>query len=206
MEVFAPRGRVRGLPAALGIEHLDRVHDQDVIVRARIPGPARGVPGVREHQPAGRGGHGGLAAAAAHRLGQRVEIRHRAVPFRVHDPVHVRRPAHHPELGDRLVRRDDQLHARPLRRGEPCPGYRVMGAAWAEQVLVVLGADVALETEPGRAGAAPRQRGLAPLGVVAEGLALVVVAALDDGLAVVFDRVRSHHPHPGHGCSPLSFR
>jgi hypothetical protein len=103
-----------------------------------------------------------------------------------------------PQLGHRLVGGHHQLHPRALGVDHPCPRGGVSGSARAVDGAVLGVGDIAHQAQGLGTGAAPCQRRLAPAGVVGQGLARVVAGAGNDGLAVVVDRVGSHHPHPRH--------
>ena len=107
-------------------------------------------------------------------------------------------PVDHAEHGDGLVGAHHQLEARPLRRRQPLAGGGVTEPAGAEGGLVGLGRDLAVQAEPGGAGAAPPQRRLAPGAVVVERRAGVVVGPADDRRLVVGDLVRAHRAEPRH--------
>ncbi len=176
----------------------NHVGDQHVIVRARVAGPGGGVAGVRVDQPGRLGRQCFSASASAALFGQVVQIAQRGVPLGVHDGVHVLGPPEHPQFGHRLVGGDDQLHARPLGRHQALTGHGICRPARPVEGVVGGVVDRTDKTEGRSARAAPGERGFAPGPVVVEGRAGEVVAALDDGFTVVVDRLRSHHPHPGH--------
>ncbi len=202
VELLAPHGGVGRLPAAPVVEHLHHVGQQHVVVGAGVTGPGGGVAGVGVDQPARRRREPQTAPAAAPFHGDGLQVGQGGVPFGVHDPVHVLGPADHPQLGDRLVGGDDQLHARPAGGGQLRAGGRVPGTAGAVDRRVLLLGHPAVQTEPGGSAAAPHQRRLAPGGVVGEGLAGEVVGPAHHRRLVVGDRVRTHHPHPRHGPTP----
>ena len=154
--------------------------------------------GMGVDEAGGRGRHGSYSPASAAFSGQLVQIAQRGVPLGVHDGVHVLCPTEHPQFGDGLVGSDDQLHARAPGGDHSLAGRRVTGPAGAVEDVVGGVVDGADQAEGFGSRSAPEQRGLTSRGVVLEGGPGEVAAALDDGVAVVGDRVRSHHPHPGH--------
>jgi hypothetical protein len=200
MQVFSPQRRVGRLPPTPPVEHLDHVRDQHVIMRAGVPRTRGRVPGVGVDQPAGGRRNRCTTAPPADR--SPIEIGQRRIPFGVHDRMHVLRPADHPQFGDRLVRRDDQLHARPACRNEPFT-IDVPGAARPEDRLIRHRVH-----RPGQAqssaGTAPHQRCLPPGRVVGERLAGVIIAPFEDRRPVVSHRLLPHHPHPRHDTHLLS--
>ena len=124
VDMVPPQDRVGGLPAALTVEHFDDIGDQYVIVGAGVARPGGGVAGVGVDQAAGGGLEPEASPAAAPLIGHALQVGEGGVPFGVEDSVHVLGPADHPQLGHRLVRRDDELHPRP-------PGCRqALPAAW----------------------------------------------------------------------------
>lgn len=66
LEMFSPHGSIGRLPPAPVIPHLDHIGQQHIIMRARIPGSRRGVPGVPVNQSPcfGRGGRPAPPAAS----------------------------------------------------------------------------------------------------------------------------------------------
>ena len=78
------------------------------------------------------------------------------------------------------------------------PVDRVAGPAGTEHVLVLLGGDLTGQAEAGRSPATPRKRRLAPLRVVGQRRARMVVAAVEHRRPVVLHRLGTHHPHPRH--------
>ena len=79
MQVLPPQRRVRCLPPALLVLHLQKICKQNMVVRARVTCPGGGVAGVGVDEPARGRGLGRLAAPAAHLAGHPVEVRHRGV-------------------------------------------------------------------------------------------------------------------------------
>ena len=153
-------------------------------------------------EPPGRGHHPLAAPAAAHELGDPVEVAHGGVALGVEDHVHVPGAPHHPKLGHRLVGGNDQLHARSGGGHQAGAGVRVPGPSGAVEGVVLGGLDGAGEPELACPFPAPLERGLAPRAVVVEREAGVVVATLDHRLSVVGHRLGSHHPHPRHRRGP----
>ncbi len=198
VQVLPPQGGVGRLPPTLVVEHLNDVRQEQMVVRARIPGPGGGVAGVGEDQPVRLGRHRRHTAPAAHSSGHPVQVGHGGVALGVHNEMHVLDPADHSQLGHALMGRDHHLHARPCRVHQPLPAVGVAGAARPVDRLVLLRRHCAGQPEGFGAGPTPDQRCLAPGRVIAQRLAGMVVAALHDGLAVVLHRLPAHHPHPRH--------
>ena len=173
---------------------------------ARIAGPGGGMAGVGVDEAGGGSGDRGHPPASAALNGEGVEVGQGGVALGVHDGVHVLGPAQHPELGHRLVRGDHELHARPLGRHEAPAAFGVPRPAGPEDGVVGGVVDRSRQTERDCAASAPDEWGLTPRGVVLEGSAGEVVAAADDRLAVIGDRLRPHHPHPRHRPAPFSAR
>jgi hypothetical protein len=115
--------------------------------------------------------------------------------------MHVIRPAHHPQQGQGLVRRDHDLEAWSGRADKPPAGERVAEPARAKRQTVGLGGDFAGQAEARGTGAAPAQRGLAARPVVIQRLTRVVVSPAQDGLFVVVHRFGAHHLEPRHGAA-----
>jgi hypothetical protein len=198
VEVLPPQGGVGSFRAGLCVQHLDHVGDQHVVVGPRIAGPGGGMAGVGVDEAGGGGRDRSHASASAACSGQVVQIAQCGVPLGVHDGVHILCPAEHSELGDGLVGGDEQLHARAPGGDHSLARPRVTGPAGSVDRVVGGVVDRTDQAEGFGTRSAPEQRGLAARGVVLEGGPREVVAALDDGHAVVGDRVRSHHLHPGH--------
>ena len=145
--------------------------------------------GVGVDQPVGRGRRGRPTSPAAHAAGHPVEVGEGGVALGVHDQMHVLGPADHPQLGHALMRRDHQLHARPAGLHQPLPAFGVAGAARPEDRLVPFRRHRTGQAERLSAAPAPAQRGLAPGRVVGQRHGRVVVAPLDDRVAVVRHRL-----------------
>ena len=79
-----------------------------------------------------------LAAPAAHLEGDLIEVAKGGVALGVHDGVHVLGPADHPQLGDALVGRDDELHPRASRRNQALGGTGTAGTSWTVEGLIGL--------------------------------------------------------------------
>ena len=204
MNVITDEGGVGSLPPATAVEHGGDVGDEDVVVRARVAGSGRGVPGVGVEQSPGGRRHRCAAPSAAALRDHLVEVVERGLAFGVEDGVHVVGPADHAQLGHRLVGTDDQLHARPLRDGESEPGVGVGGTAGSVDGLVVLRLDRARQAEERRSSATPAERGLTTTAVVLESSAGVVVASAEHGGLVVGDGVCAHHAEERHRSLPRS--
>ena len=159
MEVLPPEGGVGGLGAALGVQHLDHVGDEHVVVGAGVTGPGGGMAGVGVDQAGGRRRDGGHTSPSAPLFGQFVQVVERGVPFGVHDGVHVLRPTEDPQFGYRLVGGDDQLHARTPGVDQPFPSLRVTGSARSVEGVVGGVVDRADETERLRLPIHPRAAG-----------------------------------------------
>jgi hypothetical protein len=113
-------------------------------------------------------------------------------------------PTDQAEHGDGLVGGHDQFHARAAGLHQPVTEVRIQCAATAVDRLVAGTVDGPDQAQPLGEATAPLEWCLAPAAVVAEGGALVVVAAAEHGAAVVLDGVDAHHPEPGHGAPARS--
>ncbi len=157
---------------------------------------------MRVDQPAGGGRGGRPTSSPAHAAGQLVEVVEGGVALGVHDQMHVLGPADQPKLGHALVRGNHQLHAWPAGRHQLRSAFGMAGAARSEDRLVPFRRHRTVQAERLSPAPAPAQRGLPPGRVVGQRHAWVVVAPFEDRVPVVRDRLRAHHPHPGHRPSP----
>ena len=161
-----------------------------------VASPGRGVAGRGPSEAVGRCPHLRPSPPPALLLYDLVQVGHRGVALGVEDQVHVLGPADHAQLGYRLVRGYDQLHARPQAVHEPLAAVGVAGAPGAEDRPPLVEVNFAIQAERGGAGPAPHHGCLTSGGVVVERVADRVVPALEDGVLVVADRLGAHHPHP----------
>jgi hypothetical protein len=119
--------------------------------------------------------------------------------------MHVLGPADHPQLGHRLVRTDDDLHAWPHATDQALAAERVVGPACGEDRSPLGHVHFAVEPKPRSAGAAPGHGRLTSGRVVVERPGHRVVAPAGHGVLVVADRAGAHHPHPRHSAA-ITFR
>jgi hypothetical protein len=94
--MLPPQGSVGGLPPASLVAHLDHIRQQDMVVRARIPCPGSGVPGMRANEPTGLGRGGASTPTATDIPGHIVEVVEGGVSLGVDDQMHVLGSADHP--------------------------------------------------------------------------------------------------------------
>ena len=137
------------------VAHAHDVGDKHVVVDLGVAGPGRRMAGHRPGEPFGRGADLGAAATAASVHDDLVEVGHGGVPLGVDDLVHVLGPADHAQLCHRLVRTDDDLHARPHAADQALAAERVVSPAGGEDGSPLVQVHFAVQAQPRRAGAAP---------------------------------------------------
>ncbi len=137
LQLVTPQGGVRRLPAPGAVVHLEEVGDQHVVVRARVARPGRGMAGVGVDEPAGGRRRPRPAPTAPAGPGHLVEVGQGGVALGVEQAVHDLAQVDHPELGDGLVGRDDELHPWTARPHQPDTRGRVLRPAGGEERLVL---------------------------------------------------------------------
>ena len=194
---------VQRFVSAPGVEHLDDVGHQDVVVWRRITGPGRGVPRHRIGEPTRRGSGLNPSTSTAPILEPAIQPLHGRRGLDVEDRVHLLGPVHDAENGDRLVRGHDELEWGPSRRHQPLVGGWV-GGTHPDRRLPRSSRESPRRLGRGAlgAGATPPQRRLTSRAVVGERCAGVVVLAADDNRLVVCDLGEAHWAEPCHGQVP----
>ena len=200
VQMLTPDGGVGRLPPAFLVEHFDQVRHQHMIMRTGITGAGGGVAGMGVDQPARLRGDRGAAPASAHLAGDPVQVGQGGVTLGVHDLMHVLGPADDPQLGHRLVRRYDDLQARPPGRYQPLPAAQDGGRRRARRAPRTPRRSPSRPSRASGAAAAPHQGCLTPGRVVGQRPARVVVAVLDDRRAVVL----APTPGPSSASIPLA--
>jgi hypothetical protein len=137
VQVISQERRVGAFPTSAGVTHEHGVRDQHVVVHLGIAGPGRRVAGGRPDEPTGGNACLGASPPTSSFCDETVQVLEGGVTLGVDDLVHVLGATDHAQLGDRLMRRDDELQAGTQTAHEALACAGVMRTTYAEDGPVV---------------------------------------------------------------------